>query len=71
VGQMLISMIGGLHMLINLSKRQITVLSEFLDFANQKQIVHYDHEIDEINQQLRGIMGACECQAQKQTPPTN
>tara|TARA_Y100001938_G_scaffold41862_1_gene57676 strand:+ start:212 stop:388 length:177 start_codon:yes stop_codon:yes gene_type:complete len=58
-------------MLINLSKKQITVLSEFLDFANQKQIVHYDPEIDEINQQLRGIIGACECQAQKQTSPPN
>ena len=68
---MLISMSGGLHMLINLSKRQITVLSEFLDFANQKQIVHYDPEIDEINQQLHGIIGACECQAQKQTSSTN
>ena len=68
MGQMLISMSGGLHMLINLSKRQITVLSEFLDFANQKQIVHYDPE---INQQLHGIIGACECQAQKQTSSTN
>jgi len=58
-------------MLINLSKKQITVLSEFLDFANQKQIVHYDPEIDEINQQLRGIIGACECQAQKQTSSPN
>ena len=58
-------------MLVNLSKRQITVLSEFLDVARSDLLVHYDSEIDEINQQLRGIMGACECQAQKQTPPTN
>ena len=64
-------MIGGLHMLVNLSKKQITVLSEFLDVARSDLLVHYDPEIDEINQQLRGIMGACECQAQKQTPPTN
>ena len=44
-------MIGGLHMLVNLSKRQITVLSEFLDVARSDLLVHYDLEIDEINQQ--------------------
>ena len=48
-------------MLVNLSKRQIHLLREFIAYNND-----IDHELDEIYDKLSGIVAACTCKEQNE-----
>ena len=48
-------------MLVNLSKRQIHLLREFIAYNNDN-----DHELDEIYDKLSGIVAACTCKEQNE-----
>ena len=51
-------------MLIDLTKKQITILSEFIEHWNDVE-QEYQDEIDEINQKLRNLDKCCTCQEVK------
>ncbi len=46
-------------MLVNLSKREIDSLCEFISYNND-----IDNELDKIYDKLTGIVRSCECSAQ-------
>ena len=48
-------------MLIDLTKKEITILSEFIERWNDVE-QDYPFEIDEINQKLRNLDKCCTCQ---------
>ena len=48
-------------MLIDLTKKEITILSEFIDRWNNVE-QDYPFEIDKINQKLRNLDKCCTCQ---------
>ena len=51
-------------MLINLTKKEITILSDFLEQWENVQH-HHQEEINEINQKLRNLDKCCTCQEDK------
>ena len=51
-------------MLIDLTKKQITILSEFIEHWNDVE-QEYQDEIDVINQKLRNLDKCCTCQEDK------
>ena len=51
-------------MLIDLTKKEITILSQFIEHWNDVE-QEYQDEIDEINQKLRNLDKCCTCQEDK------